>query len=105
MSKVNCIWAQKASRRLSHSAPLHRDIENVIGGDLYRRRRLVQAVAEQWVQLGGNLLGRVDQHPHPRRIVLFQGPHHGGLERLASFHAEFEALGADTADQILAPRK
>ena len=34
---------------------------------------------------------------------MLQGPHDRRVERLARLHAELEPLGADTADQILAP--
>ncbi|HMD65976.1 MAG TPA: hypothetical protein VKG22_04930 [Stellaceae bacterium] len=38
--------------------------------------------------------------PNPRRVVLFEGPHHRRVEHLAGFHAELEALDPDPTDQI-----
>src|SRR5215467_200252 len=86
--------------RLLHAAALHGDGEHVVGEQLRRGGRLVQAVAEDRPQLRGHGLGRVDQLLHSLGAVLLKRPHHGLVEHRPSLQAALERSGADGRHEI-----
>src|SRR5690606_20772510 len=91
---------ERDDRRLLNLTAFHGDLENVIRSQLNGGRRLPHSVSDPRTQVLPHLLGRGDVIAHPLRAVLLKGPDHGRIEKLASLHSEFEALGANSSDKV-----